>query len=49
MIISLNSIGQLIFVMETGCVFLAVGKKSLNIIWMKFAFKALVNHELERL
>jgi hypothetical protein len=40
-IISLNNINQLIFVMETRCVFFAVRTEFLNIIQTSFGFKGL--------
>jgi hypothetical protein len=38
-VISVNSINQLIFVMETCCVFFVVGTELLNIIYMKFGLQ----------
>jgi hypothetical protein len=40
--ISQNSINYLVSVMETGCVFFAVGIESLNNIYMSFGFKWLI-------
>jgi hypothetical protein len=41
MIISLNSVNQLIFVMVKSCVFFAVRTEFLNIIYTNFGFKGL--------
>jgi putative solute:sodium symporter small subunit len=41
-IISLNSVKELVFVMETRCIFLDLRTKLLFIIWMGFGFKELI-------